>query len=361
MKKIYNFSAGPSMLPIDVMTEAKKNFKYWNNLSYSIMEISHRSSYFLDMIEEAESNLRELLNIPDHYKILFTHGGARGQFSVIPMNLLHNNNYADYICSGYWSQAAATEAKKYCIANEVHVINDINNKIVITPMKNWKIHDSSCYVHYCFNETISGLAIYDIPNWNNKFVICDCSSSLLSQTINIEDYSLIYASAQKNIGLSGITLIIIREDLIGLSKQNVPSILDYHYLFMNQSMFNTPSTYSWYICSLVFKWLKNLGGIEVIEKINKEKAHHLYHVIDNSDFYVNDIHPDNRSIMNVVFRLKNPFLEPTFLQQSTNIGLLFLNNHKILGGIRASIYNSMPLCGVKKLAKFMKNFEKKYG
>ncbi|CAL4322400.1 Phosphoserine aminotransferase [Buchnera aphidicola (Eriosoma grossulariae)] len=361
MNKIYNFSAGPSMLPKEVMIEAQNNFLNWNNYSYSMMEISHRSQNFLNMVEQTEENLRILLNVPKNYKILFSQGGARGQFSVIPMNLLNKNDIADYICSGYWSSSASKEAEKYCIVNKINVVKKIDNKKIVIPMKEWKTNPNSNYIHYCQNETISGIFIPEEPKFINKHIICDLSSCILSQSIKIENYSLIYASAQKNIGPSGITLIIIKEDLIKQSKQNTPSILDYKILLTHDSMFNTPPTFSWYLCGLVFKWLKKNGGIKEIEKINKKKAYLLYSLIDNSDFYINDIHCDNRSIMNIVFRLIDPSLELLFLTESTNFGLLFLKNHKILGGIRASIYNSMPIDGIYALIKFMIYFEKRYG
>ncbi|CAL4322486.1 Phosphoserine aminotransferase [Buchnera aphidicola (Eriosoma lanigerum)] len=361
MNKIYNFSAGPAMLPKEVMIEAQNNFRFWNKFSYSMLEISHRNSNFIEMVEMTEHNLRKLLNIPNHYKVLFSQGGARGQFSVIPMNLVNKNDCTDYICSGYWSTAAAEEAKKYCLVKKINVINVHNRINLILPMNQWKINKNTSYIHYCPNETISGIAIHEEPKFTNKMVICDFSSCILSKSININNYSLIYASAQKNIGPSGITLIIIREDLIKQSNQLTPSILDYQTLLTYNSMFNTPPTFSWYLCGLVFKWLIKQGGIEKIEKINQKKAFLLYSIIDNSEFYINYVHPSNRSIMNVVFWLTDSSLESLFLKESNNFGLLFLKNHKILGGIRASIYNSMPIEGIEQLVKFMIYFEKRYG
>ncbi|CAL4321289.1 Phosphoserine aminotransferase [Buchnera aphidicola (Periphyllus testudinaceus)] len=360
MNFVYNFSSGPSMLPIEVMKQAKKEFLNWNNIGSSILEISHRSKEFLMLIKNSKKNLRDLLKIPKNYKILFCHGGARGQFSAIPMNLTKKNDQVDYICSGHWSKSAAKEAKKYCQANIINVSSYKNEKKFIIPMKQWKINNESKYIHYCPNETIDGISINEEPIFKNKHVIGDFSSTLLSRKININKYSLIYASAQKNIGTSGITIIIIKKDLIKNTNRNIPSILNYKIMLENDSLFNTPTNFSWYLSNLIFIWLKKIGGLKEIEKINTKKSNLLYKKIDSSNFYINKIKKENRSQMNVVFELKNKKLNNLFLKESKLNNLFYLKNHKIAGNMRASIYNAMPIKGVKKLVKFMSYFEKKY-
>lgn len=360
MSYIYNFSAGPSMLPDSVMKKAHQEFRNWCNLKSSVLEISHRSPEFLKLVKNSKNDLRELLNIPNEYEILFCHGGARGQFSAIPMNLTQKNSKVDYICSGYWSKKAAEEAQKYCQTNIINVIKKNNNIKYIIPYSKWKINPKINYIHYCPNETIEGIAIYEEPVFSNTNIIGDFSSTLLSRVIDVRKYALIYASAQKNIGASGITIIIIKNKLLKKSKNLIPSILDYQVMFKNDSLFNTPTNFSWYLSSLIFKWLKKIGGIKKIEEINTEKSKLLYKFIDSSKFYKNDIYKKNRSQMNVVFKLKNKFLENLFIKEAQINNLYALKNHKIAGGIRASIYNAMPIEGVKKLIKFMLHFERKY-
>ncbi|CAL4042921.1 Phosphoserine aminotransferase [Buchnera aphidicola (Tetraneura ulmi)] len=360
MKKIHNFSAGPAMLPKEVLMEAKNNFCNWEKNGFSIMEISHRSHFFLKVVEEIEINIRELLNIPNNYQVLFCPGGARGQFSAIPMNLLNKNDKADYIDSGYWSHLAAIESSKYCYSNIIDVKKKEEKRSILS-MKNWGISDNSVYIHYCPNETISGIAIYEQPNFYGKTIICDFSSFIFSKVIDIKKYSLIYASSQKNIGPAGMTIVIIIDDLIKKAQKITPSILNYKILLKNRSMFNTPVTFSWYLSGLVFKWIKKRGGVKNIELLNQKKAKYLYSVIDSSNIYINDIHPKNRSITNVVFKLQGINLEKKFLIESEKEGFLFLKNHYIEGGIRASIYNSMSVKSVKSLAEFMVFFEKRYG
>ncbi|ALD15261.1 3-phosphoserine/phosphohydroxythreonine aminotransferase [Buchnera aphidicola (Aphis glycines)] len=361
MNSIYNFSAGPAMLPKDVLCKAQEELKNWNNLRCSIMEISHRTQEFYQVIMEAEKDLRDLLNISDNYRILFCQGGARGQFSAIPMNLIKNFSNADYINSGYWSNCALLESKKYCNPKNILIRKKKNNQTYLLKPSQWNISDFSAYIHYCPNETIDGLSLYEEPDFHNKIVIGDFSSFILSRPIDIEKYGIIYASSQKNIGPSGITIIIIREDLIGYASKVCPSVFDYNILYKYNSMFNTPPTFSWYLSGLVFKWLKKKGGIKKIAQLNKEKSDLLYQVIDNSKFYINNIDKKNRSEMNVVFHLFDSELDKIFLEESKKNGLYALKGHLIVGGIRASIYNAMPLKGVKKLAKFMLFFERKYG
>lgn len=360
MKKTFNFSAGPSMLPVEVLLKAKKELLNWNKLGISIMEISHRSKEFINLTEQIDENIRTLLQIPNTYKVLFCHGGGRGQFAAIPLNLLKKHQSADYIDSGYWSKSAIQEAKKYCYPNIINVQITVNKTIKIIPMKHWKLNINSKYIHYCPNETIDGIAIEEEPIFN-KPVIADLSSSILSKPININHYDLIYASAQKNIGPSGITLVIIKKNLLGYARKELPSILNYQLLAKNNSMFNTPSTFSWYLSGLVFQWLKKEGGLEKISLVNKMKSDLLYSTIDKSDFYCNNVFTDNRSKMNIPFKLIDCNLDEFFLKESFKEGFFGLKGHKVLGGMRASIYNAMPLEGVKELTKFMGFFEKKYG
>ncbi|PPI86864.1 3-phosphoserine/phosphohydroxythreonine transaminase [Candidatus Pantoea edessiphila] len=362
MEKIYNFSAGPAMLPIEVLYRVKKELTNWNNLGVSVMEISHRSKHFIKIAEKIIQDFRELLEIPPYYKILFCHGGARAQFAAIPCNLLGLFSTADYVNGGYWSNKAIEEAKKYCLPNiiDVKIINNDKNEII--PMQNWNINDNAAYLHYCPNETIDGIAIHEQPDFGEKIVIADMSSNILSTPININSYGVIYASAQKNIGPAGLTVVIINENLLERNiNSNIPSILNYKILAKNDSMFNTPCTFSWYLAGLVFDWLKEQGGVVKINKINQIKSNLLYETIDQSDFYQNNISEKNRSIMNIPFKLLNSKLEDLFLETSSQEGLFALKGHRAIGGIRASIYNAMPLDGVKTLTSFMHYFERKYG
>ncbi|QIQ41900.1 MAG: phosphoserine transaminase [Buchnera aphidicola (Microlophium carnosum)] len=361
MNEVYNFSAGPAMIPKDVLYQAKKELQNWKNSGSSVMEISHRSEEFIQVASEAEKDLIDLLNIPDSFKVLFCQGGARGQFSAIPMNLLNHAKTADYINSGYWSNCAFIEAKKYCTPQSILIRETYNGKESLLPMKKWKINKNSAYVHYCPNETIHGLAIYEEPVFEKKIIIGDFSSFILSRSINIKNYDLIYAGAQKNIGPAGITVIIIRKKLIGYSSKISPSILDYQKMSKYNSMFNTPPTFAWYLSGLVFKWLKQQGGLKKIEKLNEKKSDLLYNKIDDSDFYINKIDSKNRSKMNIVFHLNDPKLNQLFLKEASELGLNYLKGHSIVGGMRASIYNAMPLEGVQSLIKFMSYFENRYG
>lgn len=357
MKKIYNFSAGPAMLPDVVMKKAQAELINWNHLGSSVMEISHRSDEFLAVVNQAEQDLRELLSIPDNYHVLYAQGGARGQFSAVPMNLLANKTIADYVDSGYWSLSAANEAKKYCTPHIINVLSEKEGQRSVLDAKDWKLSDDAAFVHFCPNETIDGIEIRDLPI-TNKPIIADMSSTILSRPIDVSKYGVIYAGAQKNIGPAGLTLIIVRDDLLHSEKLFTPSILSYKTAVKSKSMYNTPPTFAWYLASLVYQWLKDCGGLGAIEKKNQEKASLLYQMIDSSDFYVNHIHPNNRSIMNVPFQLANPDLDGTFLLKAEQAGLCALKGHRDVGGMRASLYNAMPLDGVKALVEFMQEFEK---
>ncbi|CZF77944.1 Phosphoserine aminotransferase [Grimontia celer] len=358
MEKVYNFSAGPAMLPEAVLEKVQGELTNWNSLDTSVMEISHRSKEFLAVVEEAEKNLRELLSIPDNYHVLYAQGGARAQFAAVPMNLLGSNTIADYVDGGYWAASAVKEAKKYCTPNVVTVKTEIDGKRAILPAKDWKLSNDAAFVHFCPNETIDGIEIRDLPE-TDKPIVADMSSTILSRPIDVSKYGVIYAGAQKNIGPAGITLVIVRDDLLGKAKDFLPNVLNYATLVDKESMFNTPPTFGWYLAGEVYKWLKEQGGVEAMQKKNEEKAALLYDFIDGSDFYVNNIHADNRSLMNVPFQLVNPELDAKFLAESDALGLKALKGHRDVGGMRASIYNAMSLEGVQALVAFMKDFEAK--
>ena len=361
MTQVFNFSSGPAMLPVEVLRRAEQELCNWQGLGTSVMEISHRSKEFIQVAEEAEQDLRDLMKIPSNYKVLFCHGGARAQFAAVPLNLLGQAKTADYVDGGYWAQSAIKEAVKYCTPNVIDAKTTVDGLTAITPMSSWTLSDDAAYVHYCPNETIDGIAINEQPDFGNKVVVADLSSTILSHPIDVSRYGVIYAGAQKNIGPAGITLVIVREDLLGQARKELPSILDYKVLADNDSMFNTPPTFAWYLSGLVFKWLKEQGGVSEIDKRNQAKADLLYGVIDNSDFYRNGVALANRSRMNVPFQLADANLDKLFLEESFAAGLHALKGHRVVGGMRASIYNAMPLEGVKTLTDFMVDFERRHG
>lgn len=349
------------MLPAEVLRRAQQELCDWQGLGTSVMEISHRSKEFIKVAEESEQDLRDLLQIPSNYKILFCHGGGRGQFAGVPLNLLGDKSTADYFDGGYWAASAIKEAKKYCqpVAHDVKIL--VDGKRAIKPMRDWQVSENSAFAHYCPNETIDGISIDETPDFGDTIVAADFSSTILSRPLDISRFGVIYAGAQKNIGPAGLTLVIVREDLLGNAHQSCPSILDYSVLDQNDSMFNTPPTFAWYLAGLVFKWLKEQGGVAAMDQINQAKADLLYGVIDNSDFYLNDVAARNRSRMNVPFQLADNTLDKLFLEESFAAGLHALKGHRVAGGMRASIYNAMPLEGVKALTDFMIDFERRRG
>ncbi|SMY32321.1 3-phosphoserine/phosphohydroxythreonine transaminase [Photobacterium andalusiense] len=357
MDKVYNFCAGPAMIPADVMAQAQQELIDWQGLGTSVMEISHRSKEFLAVAAQSEQDLRDLLNIPANYHVLFCHGGARGQFAAVPLNLLGDAVTADYMDGGFWAHSAIEEASKYCQPNSIDITCIKDGKKAILPASEWALSDNAAFVHFCPNETIDGIEIRDLPI-TDKPIVADMSSTILSRQIDVSKYGVIYAGAQKNIGPAGLTIVIVRDDLLGKAKSILPSILDYTVLVDKESMFNTPPTFAWYLAGEVFKWLKRVGGVAAMEQRNLAKAKLLYDFIDHSDFYINDVHADNRSVMNVPFQLKNPELDNVFLDQAEKAGLKALKGHRVVGGMRASIYNAMPLEGVQALVDFMLMFEK---
>ncbi|MFV0574311.1 MAG: 3-phosphoserine/phosphohydroxythreonine transaminase [Vibrio sp.] len=356
MESVYNFSAGPAGLPKAVMQQAQAEFLNWNGLGTSVMEISHRGKPFLKVAAEAEQDLRELLSVPENYKILFCQGGARAQFAAVPMNLLGDKKTADYVDGGYWAASAIDEAQKYCTPNVIKATTEIDGKTAILPASQWVLSKDAAYVHFCPNETIDGIEINDLPETDLP-IVADMSSTILSREIDVSKYGVIYAGAQKNIGPAGLCIVIVRDDLLDLACDVLPSILNYKVLFEKESMFNTPPTFAWYLSGLVFKWLKANGGLAAMEEVNRKKAQILYSCIDESDFYRNNIHPQNRSLMNVPFQLAKPELDALFLEQAEARGLQALKGHRAVGGMRASIYNAMPVEGVQALVDFMKEFE----
>ncbi|CCG86810.1 3-phosphoserine/phosphohydroxythreonine transaminase [Erwinia piriflorinigrans] len=361
MSQIFNFSSGPAMLPVEVLRRAEQELCNWHGLGTSVMEISHRSKEFIQVAEEAEKDFRDLLKIPSNYKVLFCHGGARGQFAAVPLNLLGEHSKADYVDGGYWAASAIKEAQKYCTLNVIEAKTTLKGLRAISPMSSWALSDDSAYVHFCPNETIDGIAIHETPDFGDKTVVADLSSTILSTPIDVSRYGVLYAGAQKNIGPAGLTLVVVREDLLGQARKELPSILDYKVLAENDSMFNTPPTFAWYLSGLVFKWLKEQGGVGELDRRNQAKADLLYGTIDSSDFYRNDVVAANRSRMNVPFQLADAALDKLFLEESFAAGLHALKGHRVVGGMRASIYNAMPLEGVKTLTDFMVDFERRHG
>jgi phosphoserine aminotransferase len=359
MSEIFNFCAGPAMLPKTVMVKAQEEFINWNSTGSSVMELSHRSAIYMEMAAQAEADLRELMVIPDNYKVLFCHGGGRGQFSAVPLNLLPQGKSADYIVNGSWSKAAAIEAENFGQINVINIREEHDDgEISLIPNAKWSLNSDAAYVHYCPNETVDGIEINYIPETNGVPLIADMSSTILSHEIDVNKFGLIYAGAQKNIGPSGLTIVIVRDDLLGNAQLATPCIMNYKTSADNDSMYNTPPTYAWYLAGLVFKWLKGLGGVQAIAKVNQAKAELLYQVIDSSDLYTNSIDIEYRSKMNIPFWLKDESLNEQFLVQAEQQGLMALQGHRIVGGMRASIYNAMPIEGVEALVSFMKKFEK---
>ncbi|MDX1795979.1 MAG: 3-phosphoserine/phosphohydroxythreonine transaminase [Hydrogenovibrio sp.] len=352
--RAFNFSAGPAMLPEAVMRKAQAEFLDWKNTGMSVMEVSHRSKEFMALAHAMEADLREIMRIPDNYKVLFTHGGASLQFAAIPMNLTQPEDTVDYINTGVWSTKAIKEASRYV---NVNVVSETETEI--QPFSEMTFSPDAKYVHICQNETITGVEFQSLPQ-TDKPIIADFSSTILSRPINVSDYGVIYAGAQKNIGPAGLAIVIVREDLIGHARSDTPTLMNWQTYNDNESMFNTPSTYAWYLASLVFEWIKEQGGVEKMAEVNERKARKLYDLIDASDFYYNDVAKDVRSWMNVTFKLKNPELDAIFLEESKAAGLLSLKGHKVYGGMRASIYNAMPEEGIDALVDFMKSFEEKY-
>ena len=360
MDRIFNFSAGPATLPLEVLETARDELVNWHGSGMSVMEMSHRGKEYMSIHAEAEADLRELLAIPANYKVLFLQGGATAQFAAIPMNLLRGKTSADYLNTGEWSKKAIKEAKKYCTVNVVASSEDRNFSYA-PAQSDWKLDPNAAYVHITQNETIGGVEMFWVPDTGNVPLVADMSSNILSRPIDVSKYGLIYAGAQKNIGPAGVTIVIVREDLLGQVLPGTPTLLDYKTQADNESMYNTPPTYAIYIAGLVFKMLKAKGGLAAMEQANRAKAKVLYDVLDTSSFFLSPVAKENRSLMNVPFTLKNAELDEEFLKGAKARNLAQLKGHKSVGGMRASIYNAMPIEGVQALVEYMTAFEKQHG
>jgi len=355
MSRVYNFSAGPAMLPEAVIKKASEEMLDWQGEGMSVMEMSHRGKAFMSIAAKAEADLRKLMAIPENYKVLFLQGGASTQFAMIPMNLLGDKKTADYINTGMWSKKAIAEAKRYCDVN-VAATSEDNSFTTVPEFSSWNLNPDAAYVHYTPNETIGGVEFNYIPDTGDVPLIADMSSTILSREIDVSKFGIIYAGAQKNVGPAGLTLVIIREDLIGNAGDNVPAMLNYATHDKADSMYNTPPTYAWYLAGMVFEWVLNQGGLKAMAEINERKSAKLYDTIDSLDFYANPVEKQYRSWMNVPFTLKNADLDAKFLEEAAKLGLQTLKGHRSVGGMRASIYNAMPEAGVDTLVQFMKDF-----
>lgn len=360
MNRVINFSAGPAALPVEVLERAAAEMLDWHGSGMSVMEMSHRGKEFISIAEKAEADLRELMGIPANYKVLFLQGGAIAQNAIIPMNLLRGRSVADYINTGEWSKKSIKEAKKYCTVN-VAASAEEQNFSCVPARESWRLTKDAAYVHICANETIGGVEYHWVPDTGEVPLVADMSSNILSKPIDVSKFGLIYAGAQKNIGPAGLTLVIVREDLLGQALPITPSVFDYTQQAENESMLNTPSTYGIYIAGLVFEWLKGKGGLAGIERHNIAKANNLYDFLDRSGFYRSPVKKEDRSRMNVPFKLPDEALDEEFLKGAKAQGMVQLKGHRSVGGMRASIYNAMSLQGVQALVDFLRDFEARKG
>ncbi|MDP1557381.1 MAG: 3-phosphoserine/phosphohydroxythreonine transaminase [Nitrosomonas sp.] len=359
MTHIYNFSAGPAVLPKEVLQQARDEMLDWHGSGMSVMEMSHRGKAFMSIAAKVESDFRELLAVPQNYKVLFLQGGASSQFAMVPMNLLHGKKKADYINTGQWSQKAIAEAKKYCTVNIA--ASSETEKFTYAPKQAaWNLDPDAAYLHYTSNETIGGVEFNWIPDLSRPGkdipLVADMSSNILSRPLDVTRFGLIYAGAQKNIGPAGLAIVIVRENLLGVPIPGTPTLFDYKVHADNHSMYNTPPTYAMYITGLVLEWLKKMGGLAAVEKNNIAKAGLLYDLLDSTEFYHCPVAKPDRSRMNIPFTLKNAELDGAFLKQAEAHGLIELKGHRSVGGMRASLYNAMPIAGVSALVTFMKEF-----
>ncbi len=356
MSRVYNFSAGPAMLPEQVLQQAREELLDWRGTGMSVMEMSHRGKEFMSIAAQTEADLREIMAIPDSYKVLFLQGGASSQFAMVPLNLLGAKKSADYIDTGSWSKKAIAEGGLYC---EVNVAGTAEYSV--PAQDDLQLNPDAAYLHYTPNETITGVEFPYIPDAGSVPLVADISSTILSRPLDVSRFGVIYAGAQKNIGSAGLTVVIVREDLIGETLPHTPSMFSYKIHADNGSMYNTPPTYGWYLAGLVFDWIKRNGGLETMARINQRKAETLYAAIDGSGFYSNPVDTACRSWMNVPFTLADAVLDRTFLGEAAEQGLFTLKGHRSVGGMRASIYNAMPEQGVDALVAFMADFQKRYG
>ncbi len=356
MSRVYNFSAGPAVLPEEVLKEAQEEMMDYRGCGMSVMEMSHRSAMFQQIIDEAEADLRELMNIPDNYKVLFVQGGAALQFAAIPMNLM-KNGVADYIVTGLWAKKAFAEAKKYGKVNKIATSED-ETFSYIPDCSDLPISEDADYVYICMNNTIYGTVFHNLPNTKGKELVADISSCFLSEPLDVTKFGLLMGGVQKNVGPSGVQIVIVREDLIRDDLPDyVPTMLSYKTQADNGSMYNTPPCYGIYMCGKVFKWIKSLGGLEAMKAHNEKKSAILYDFLDNSKMFKGTVRKEDRSLMNVPFVTGDADLDAKFVKEAKAAGFENLKGHRTVGGMRASIYNAMPIEGVEKLVEFMKAFE----
>jgi len=360
MTRVFNFSAGPAALPEPVLRLAAEEMLDWHGSGMSVMEMSHRGKEFIAIHAEAEALLRKLLAVPQNYKVLFMQGGAIGENAIVPMNLLRGKTGADYIDTGEWSKKSLKEAQKYCAVN-VAASAKASGYTRIPPRESWALDPNAAYVHICSNETIGGVQYHWTPDVGPVPLVADMSSDILSRPVDVSKYGLIYGGAQKNMGPSGLTIVIVRDDLIGQASPVCPSAFDYKLVADNDSMYNTPPTYGIYIAGLVFQWLKQQGGLAAMETHNRRKAALIYDHLDTTSFYKCPVAKEDRSLMNVPFKLNDESLDEAFLKGAQARGMVQLKGHRSVGGMRASIYNAMPIEGVKALVAYMKEFEAQHG
>ena len=358
--RVFNFSPGPAVLPQAVLEQARDELLDWQGSGMSVMEMSHRSKEFIAIAQAAEADLRALLAVPANYKVLFLQGGATAQFAMVPMNLLHGKKSADYVHTGEWAKKAIAEARKFCSVNVAASSADRNFGYV-PKQAAWKLNPDSGYVHITSNETIGGIEYHWLPDTGGVPLVADMSSHILARPLDVSRFGVIYAGAQKNIGPAGLTIVIVREDLIGQVLPGTPAMLDYKVHADNDSMYNTPPTYALYVAGLVFQWLKKMGGLDEMEKVNLLKAGLIYECLDGSRLFTSPVAKEDRSIMNIPFRLKDDTLDEEFLKQAKARGLTQLKGHRSVGGMRASIYNAMPVEGVRALVQLMRDFEARHG
>ncbi len=359
-RRVFNFGAGPAMLPIEVMRQAREELLDWQGTGISVIEMSHRSKHFASIVEDSESDLRELLDIPDSHAVLFLQGGASSQFAMVPMNLQPVDGIADYVHTGIWSGKAIDEARKFGDVNVAASAAD-NNFTEIPAVEDWCMSDDAAYVYYTDNETIGGLEFPEIPVSNGTLLVSDMTSNFLSRKIDVSRFAVIIAGSQKNIGPAGLVIVIVKKDLLGQARSGTPSLYDYAIQDGAGSLYNTPPTFTWYMAGLVFKWVKQRGGVAAMLERSMERSSRLYEYIDNSEFYSNPVAVANRSRMNIPFTLADDKLNDDFLAESKRAGLIELKGHRSVGGMRASLYNAMPVEGVDTLISFMSDFSRKYG
>ena len=354
-RSVFNFSPGPAMVPEAVLEQVQAELLDYHGTGMSPMELSHRASEFEAIAERAEADLRQLLGIPDTYEVLYMQGGATTQFAAVPLNLLRGKDRADYIHTGYWGQKAITEGRRFCDVN-VAASSEADGFTTIPARDTWRLDADAAYVHYTPNETIHGVEFPEVPDVGDVPLVADMSSCILSRPVDVTRFGAIYAGAQKNMGPAGLTVVIVRKDLLGAARDGTPRMLDYEQMAAGRSLINTPPTFAWYVAGLVYRWLLDLGGLEAIARVNARKAQALYDYVDGSDFYRNPVDPAVRSRMNVPFLLADEKLNGAFLEGAVAAGLRYLEGHRSVGGMRASIYNAMPQEGVDALIAYMEAF-----